>query len=173
MFAEPDYGPGRLLAADALEQLGYQAESGPWRNIYLTGALELREGVQGVGGRGRALTTALTVEQVFDALGVHLMAERVVDQRVLINWEFTDVGEKHALGLQNCALHHIAGRHEADADATLTLTKDLLGELLTSRATAIDAIGDGRLQIDGDVDALLVLFGALDQFDGAFAIVEP
>ncbi len=173
VFAEPDYEPGRLLAADALEQLGYQAESGPWRNIYLTGALELREGVRGVGGRGRALTTALTVEQVFDALGVHLMAERVVDQRVLINWEFTDVGEKHALGLQNCALHHIAGRHEADADATLRLTKNLLGELLTGRATAIDAIGDGRLQIDGDVDALLVLFGALDQFDGAFNIVEP
>ena len=92
---------------------------------------------------------------------------------MLINWEFTDVGEKHALGLQNCALHHIAGRHAADADATLRLTKNLLGELLTGRATAIDAIGDGRLQIDGDVDALLVLFGALDQFDGAFNIVEP
>ena len=173
VFADPDYEPGRLLQADTLEQLGYQAESGPWRNIYLTGALELREGVRGVGGRGRALTTALTVEQVFDALGVHLMAERVVDQRVLINWEFTDVGEKHVLGLQNCALHHIAGRHEADADATLRLTKNLLGELLTGRATAIDAIGDGRLQIDGDVDTLLVLFGALDQFDGAFNIVEP
>lgn len=173
VFAEPDFVPGRLLAADALEQLGYQAESGPWRNIYLTGALELRAGVRGAGGRGRAITTGLTVEQIFDALGVRLMAERVVDQRVLINWEFTDVGEKHVLGLQNCALHHTAGRHQEGADATLTLTKNLLGELLTGRVTAIDAIGDGRLQIDGDVDALLVLFGALDQFDGAFNIVEP
>ena len=101
------------------------------------------------------------------------MAERVVDQRVLINWEFTDIGEKHALGLANCALHHIAGRHETDADATLRLTKDLLGELLTGRTTAADAVGDGRLEIDGDAEALLVLFSALDQFDGSFNIVEP
>ena len=173
VFADPDFEPGRLLQADTLEQLGYQSESGPWRNIYLTGALELREGVRGVGGRGRALTTALTVEQIFDALGVHLIAEQVVDERVVVNWEFTDIGEVHVLGLQNCALHHIAGRHQADADATLRLTKDLLGELLTGRTTATDAIGDGRLQIDGDADALLVLFGALDQFDGSFAIVEP
>ena len=173
VFAEPDFQPGRLLAADALEQLGYQAESGPWRNIYLTGALELREGVRGMGGQGRALATALTVEQIFDALGVRLVAERVIDERLLINWEFTDVDEKHVLGLENCALHHIPGRHEARADATLRLAKNLLGEILTGRVTAMDAIGDGRLEIDGDADALLVLFGALDQFDGAFNIVEP
>ena len=173
VFADPDYEPGRLLQADTLEQLGYQAESGPWRNIYLTGALELREGIRGVGGRGRAITTALTVEQIFDALGVRLMAERVIDKRVLINWDLTDVGERHVLGLQNCALHHIEGRHVADADVTLRLTKSLLGELLTGRATALDAIADGRLEIDGDADAVGALFGALDQFDGAFAIVEP
>ncbi len=173
VFAEPDFEPGRLLAADALEQLGYQAESGPWRNIYLTGALELREGVRGVGGGGRALTTALTVEQIFDALGVRLIAERVIDQRLVINWEFTDIDEKHVLGLENCALHHISGRHEAQADATLKLTKNLLGEILTGRVVALDAVGDGRLEIDGDSDALLVLFGTLDQFDGAFNIVEP
>ncbi len=173
VFADPDFEPGRLLQADTLEQLGYQSESGPWRNIYLTGALELREGVQGVGGRGRALTTALTVEQIFDALGVHLVAQQVVDQSVVINWEFTDIGELHVLGLANCALHHIAGRHEPDADATLRLSKDLLGELLTGRATAVEAVGDGRLEIDGDAEALLILFGALDQFDGSFNIVEP
>ena len=173
VFAEPDYEPGRLLQADTLKQLGYQAESGPWRNIYLTGALELRQGSRALGGGGRAMTTALTVEQIFDALGVRLMAEQVVDQQVLINWEFTDIGEQHILGLQNCALHHIAGRHHAEADATLTLTKNLLGELLTGRTTAAEAVGDGRLEIDGDAEALMVLFGALDQFDGSFNIVEP
>ncbi len=173
VFADPDFEPGRLLQADTLEQLGYQSESGPWRNIYLTGALELREGVQGLGGRGRALTTALTVEQIFDALGVHLIAEQVVDQSVVINWEFADIGEVHVLGLANCALHHIAGRHDPDADATLRLSKDLLGELLTGRTAAVEAVGDGRLEIDGDAEALLILFGALDQFDGGFNIVEP
>lgn len=32
----------RYICADALEQLGYQAHTGLWRNMYLTGALELR-----------------------------------------------------------------------------------------------------------------------------------
>ena len=104
---------------------------------------------------------------------MHLVAEQVVDQSVVINWEFTDIGELHVLGLANCALHHIAGRHEPDADATLRLSKDLLGELLTGRTTAVEAVGDGRLEIDGDAEALLILFGALDQFDGSFNIVEP
>jgi alkyl sulfatase BDS1-like metallo-beta-lactamase superfamily hydrolase len=45
VFADPDNQAAKDLQADALEQLGYQAESGPWRNFYLTGAKELREGV--------------------------------------------------------------------------------------------------------------------------------
>jgi alkyl sulfatase BDS1-like metallo-beta-lactamase superfamily hydrolase len=45
IFADPNNKQARDLQADALEQLGYQAESGPWRNFYLTGAKELRDGV--------------------------------------------------------------------------------------------------------------------------------
>src|SRR5699024_12368201 len=30
------------LQAESFEQMGYQAESGPWRNFYLSGAQELR-----------------------------------------------------------------------------------------------------------------------------------
>ena len=104
---------------------------------------------------------------------MRLNADRVQGLRVTLNWEFTDSGEQHVLGLENCALHHIAGRHLDDADATLTLTKTLLGELLTGRTTLMDAMGDGRLVIDGDADAVLTIFGALDRFDGRFGIVEP
>lgn len=46
VFADPDNRTAHELQADALEQLGYQAESGPWRNFYLTGAQELRSGVK-------------------------------------------------------------------------------------------------------------------------------
>jgi alkyl sulfatase BDS1-like metallo-beta-lactamase superfamily hydrolase len=45
VFADPDNQPARDLQADALEQLDYQSESGPWRNFYLTAAKELRDGV--------------------------------------------------------------------------------------------------------------------------------
>jgi len=173
VFADPSNEQGRLLQADTFEQLGYQSESGPWRNFYLTGAQELRSGKPGAGGVGRGMTNALTIEQIFDALAVRLKAEEVAGKRAVINWRFTDIDEEHILGLDNCALHHTAGRLDADADATLTLTKRLLGEILTRQASIPDALADGTLQIDGDAEAVLTVLGALDQFDAAFAIVEP
>ncbi|MFQ5557615.1 MAG: alkyl sulfatase dimerization domain-containing protein, partial [Acidimicrobiales bacterium] len=185
VFADPTNREARTLQADALEQLGYQAESGPWRNFYLTGAMELRDGVpDGPRGRGRAMTDALTVEQIFDALGVRLIAEAVEGRQVVLNWRLIDsrpagdhiageAVEEHVLGLANCALHHTPGRLDPGADATLTLTRRLLGELLTGRTTAADAIEAGTLTVEGDVEAPLIVFGALDTFDDAFAIVEP
>jgi alkyl sulfatase BDS1-like metallo-beta-lactamase superfamily hydrolase len=46
VFADPNNKAAKELQADVLEQMGYQAESGPWRNFYLTGAKELREGLK-------------------------------------------------------------------------------------------------------------------------------
>src|SRR5204862_3251178 len=45
VYAEPDNAEARALCADALEQMGYQAESATWRNAFLYGAQELRHGV--------------------------------------------------------------------------------------------------------------------------------
>ncbi|MET0985428.1 MAG: alkyl sulfatase dimerization domain-containing protein, partial [Steroidobacteraceae bacterium] len=42
VFSDASNGSARSLLADAYEQLGYQAESAIWRNIYLVGAAELR-----------------------------------------------------------------------------------------------------------------------------------
>ena len=47
VFADPTHTEARELQAAALEQLGYGAENGTWRNFYLTGALELRGGTVG------------------------------------------------------------------------------------------------------------------------------
>ena len=76
VFADPENTAARELQADALEQLGYQAESGPWRNFYLTGAQELR---QGVGTKVTTGTTAspdtiraMPLDLFFDYLGVRL-----------------------------------------------------------------------------------------------------
>ena len=47
VFAEPDNAAALELQAAALEQLGLGAENATWRNFFLTGARELREGSQG------------------------------------------------------------------------------------------------------------------------------
>src|SRR3546814_3884158 len=79
VFAEPDNQDARNLQADALEQLGYQAESGPWRNFYLTGAKELREGVTQLPTPNTAspdIVRSMTPEMFFDYLGVRLNGDR-------------------------------------------------------------------------------------------------
>lgn len=44
VFADADNEDARQLLAKTYDQLGYQSESAPWRDIYLTGAYELRHG---------------------------------------------------------------------------------------------------------------------------------
>ncbi len=174
VFADPENAAARDLQADALEQLGYQAESATWRNAFLMGAQELRNGTpprrRGQGGR---FISALTIDMIFDAIAVRLRSEDVAGEHVVTNWHFTDVDERWVLTLENQALHHISGRHDPDAAVTLTLTKDVLGRLLGNETTFADAAGAGEVTLDGDPAALLAIFGNLDVFESNFAIVEP
>jgi alkyl sulfatase BDS1-like metallo-beta-lactamase superfamily hydrolase len=176
VFAEPDNRDARELQADALEQMGYQAESGPWRNFYLTGAMELRaegEPPPGPGRAGGGLMGALSVAQIFDALGVRLNGDAAAGKRITINWRFTDLGEDHVLGLENSALHHVPGRHADDAAASVSLPKAVLGQILAGATTFPDQVAAGAVELDGDVNALVELFGCLDRFAGWFPIVTP
>jgi Alkyl sulfatase dimerisation len=50
----------RALQADVLDQLGYQSEAGTWRNLYLPGAIELRDGVLDIPFDGSNATITLT-----------------------------------------------------------------------------------------------------------------
>ncbi len=79
VFADPTNREARELAADALEQLGYQVESATARNAYLQGAFELRNGVPNLpGGSGAApdIVRSLPLDMYFDFMGVRLTATR-------------------------------------------------------------------------------------------------
>lgn len=173
VFAEPDFEPARLLQADAFEQMGYQAESGPWRDSYLTGALELRTGMKGLGRLGdRAISGQLDVDMLVELIGVRLRAEALEGERVEINWHFTDVDEHHAIGLDNCAIHHRPDTTLEAADASVSSSKVQLASVIKGELDV-----DGFLEADGvtvDVDEpVRTLLGNLDQFSGQFGIVEP
>jgi len=173
VFADPGNDKARLLQADAMEQLGYQSESGPWRDSYLMGAMELRTGSKGLGMGFGAVSDQLTVEMLFDLLGVRLVADRVSGKKLDINWHFTDVDEHHLLGVDNCALHHRPGVSEDHVDAAVSLTKADLAAVLRGDSDIEALIGADGVGVDGDADALRVIFGALDEFSGLFGIVEP
>ncbi len=176
VFADPSNLEARRLQADALEQLGYQAESSTFRNAYLMGAQELRQGPPppaNTAARARGLLLAMTVEQVFDVMAIRLKSELVGGKKLSVNWTFTDIGEEWILELSNRTLHATRGRRAADAAVGLTLSRATLLSIVNQETTFIDAIQGGQIAIEGDAAALLEIFGNLDSWPSTFAIVEP
>lgn len=176
VFADPANAEARHLQADALEQLGYQAESGPWRGFYLTAAMELRNPRPpsptprpGASGQVRALPA----EQLLDSLSVRLNGPKAGAKRYTFNVSFTDTGETYLLSLENAVLHHARGKKSAKPDASLTITKPAFAELVLHEKK-LDALIAAKLaSVDGDAAALVDFVELLDIFDFWFEIVMP
>ena len=180
VFADPDNVAARQLQADALEQLGYQAESSTFRNAYLTGAQELREGPprpSNVNVRGRNLVREMTIEQVFDALAIRARSEDLGGVSVHVNWVFTDLvkaGDGHwCLEVSNRTLHATRGRLRSTATCTVRTTRPCFLEIVSQSTTFADALTAGDVELEGDAMALLTVLGNLDAFTAGFPIVEP
>jgi len=176
VFADPANRAARELGADALEQLGFQAEAATWRNAYLVGAMELRNGVPKVPGNNTAnadTLKALNNEMLFDFLGVRLNAAKAEGKTMVINWSFTDSNQRIALNLDNSALTYVAGKQVPNADATVTLARGTLDAVTQQRTTFADAVKAGLVKIDGDPRKLDELMSMLDTFKVMFEVVEP
>jgi alkyl sulfatase BDS1-like metallo-beta-lactamase superfamily hydrolase len=175
VFADPENREARELQADALEQLGYGAENATWRNFFLMGAAELREGVTGTPTPAAPpdVLAQLSVEQILDAMAIRLDGPRAWDAELTINWIVTDPDERHLLRLENAVLNHRADRHDPDADATLTIERRALNEMLGKEADLAELAESGRLRVEGDGMKLAELLGLLEDPDPAFPIVTP
>ena len=110
VFADPTNQAARQLQADALEQLGYQAESGPWRSFYLTGAQELRNGTPSLPGIRGAVSVdvmqAMTPTMVLDNCAVKLNGPRAAEHQLVFDVEFIDRGETYQVIVANGTLRH-------------------------------------------------------------------
>ncbi|WP_236054025.1 alkyl/aryl-sulfatase [Pseudomonas arcuscaelestis] len=176
VFAEPGNQAAKNLQADALEQLGYQAESGPWRNFYLTGAQELRNGVQKLPTPDTAspdTVKAMDLDLFFDYLAMRLKGPEVEGKRITLNLDFTDLKQKYTLEMVNGVLNHTEGMQSKDADATITLTRDTLNNLMLKQTTLKDAKGSGDIKVEGNEGKLEELMSYMDNFDFWFNIVTP
>lgn len=181
VFADPTNAEARRLGAAALEQLGYAAESATWRNAYLLGALELRQGRPDTTARAPVspdLVRAMSLDLFFDYLAVRLDGEKAEGQRFVLNWLFPDGDDpararRYVLTLQNCALTYLAERQSEHPDATVTLARPVLDRLVLRELTIGDAIDRGLVAIAGDRAAVARLFGLLDDFALMFDVIEP
>ena len=176
VFADPSNAAARALGADALEQLGYAAESATWRNAYVLGAAELRRGPAGAVTRAAVspdIVRAMSPELFFDYLGVRLDAEKAEGRRMGIDWVFPDLGRRYAMTLDHCALTCLADREGDGADATVTLERPVLDRLVLRETGLADAVERGLVRIDGDAGRVAELFDLLDDFRLMFEVVEP
>ena len=176
VFAEPDNTAARELAADAMEQMGYQAESATWRNAYLFGAQELRRGMTippAPARAGKDIVRNLNLDLFFDFLGVRLNGDKAEGKTIVVNWAFPDTSERYALTLQNCALTYLADRHAEAADATVTLDRAVLNRVILRELALPEAMAQGLVMIEGNPMKVAELFGLFDDFTMAFEIVEP
>src|SRR6516164_9748108 len=176
VFADPDNAAARALLADTLEQLGYAAESSTWRNAYLFGAQELRQGMPKTPPRPlmpRATLAALRTEQLWDVLGVRLNGPKAEGKHIVLNWTFTDTHERFVLTLENCALTYGEGVQADDADAGFTLMRGTLDEVIAKQTSFTDAVAAGRIEVAGNPLRLAELMGLMDEFPRMFEIVEP
>jgi alkyl sulfatase BDS1-like metallo-beta-lactamase superfamily hydrolase len=178
VFASPDDAEAKELLARAYDQLGYQAESGVWRSVYLTGAQELRRGQPDLAGLDTRfagdILARIPLEQFFAAMATRLNGPKAAEaDPVTLNFVFTDVGETHVLNLENAVLHHWQREADPDAAATVKLTRPMFLKMGTGAVGLRDFIFSDELDVEGSRMALLSFFGLLDRPDPSFAIVTP
>ncbi|QLR77626.1 MBL fold metallo-hydrolase [Citrobacter freundii] len=176
VFADPSNKEARNMEADALEQMGYQAESGPWRNFYLTGAQELRNGVvKGATPNTASPDTvkAMSPEMFFDYLAVHINGEKAANAQAVFNVDLGADGGKYKLELENGVLNHSADAQASNADASITLNRATLNKIILKEESLKQAEEKGDVQISGNHAKLDEFLGYLDSFDFWFNIVTP
>ncbi len=175
VFANPSNEAARLLQADTLEQLGYQAEAGTWRNAYLVAARELRDGVlkPPTSSQGSDLVRGMSLELLFDFIALRLDHRKVDGLAVAIGLEFTDLNETWALELSNAVLNNTRGRVLKHPDVKLTLTRPVFLSMLLGGKRLPDLVQGGAVRLEGDAKAFGVVFGNLETFDPYFNIVTP
>jgi len=176
IFAEPENIAARALAADAMEQLGYQAESATWRNAYLYAAQELRHGLAKLPQRALLspdLISGLSTDVFFDFIAMRLIPEKAAGRIWRFNWHFTDTDEKIAQNLENSTLTHVLGKEFDQPDVSVTTTRAIFDAVAMKQVTFAETVMSGQSKLAGDVLKLKALFDMLDNFELMFEVVTP
>ena len=175
VMADPEHIEGRALLADTFEQLGYQSESAPWRNFYLCGALELRNGLPeskpfaASGG----IAAGMPIENFFQVLAVRLLPEAALDLDLRIELVFTDLDSRYLLSVRHSVLNYFKDAKHLQPQITLTINSLDFKNLLTGATDAAALLDNKRLEIDGDASRLLSLRDLFDQFVRRYPLVTP
>lgn len=175
VFAEPDNIDARELLSDTYKHLGYSAESGPWRNFYLTGAQEVLKDrpasvIQLVNERSIA---ALENDMLMDYFGIQINGSLSSGKAATVNIRMTDTGEVMAIMLSNGALSHRIGTLDRNADLSIELKKIDFVRLMLGTETMDKLLTSGRIKTKGDIKTMEIIISSMDKANPDFNIVLP
>ena len=175
VFAQPDNQEAADLLADIYTQMGYMAESGSWRNFYLTGAQELRGGIAKLPTPNTSspdMLKALPLDLFFDLLAVRLNGPKAAKKDRKLNFVVTDTGEKALLIISNGTLHHRMDQSDDDAPSFNISSSGLIA-LNAKQKTTAQLMKDGEISIDGSKLAVKGFFDLIEEPEYWFEIVRP
>lgn len=179
VFADPSNQDARNLLADAYEQMGYQAESGPWRNFYLTGANELRFGVKELPAPSTAgpdMIKGMTLDLYLNYIAMKFIGTDPDAQKMKYNFNLIlpDVNQKAVLIVENGVVTPRVGSNlKKDVTATITANRSDLDKTTMGQASFEELVSSGAIKVEGDADAFNNFLTKLDKFNFWFNIVVP
>jgi alkyl sulfatase BDS1-like metallo-beta-lactamase superfamily hydrolase len=175
LFSDESHAPARTLQAVTLEQIGFGAENGTWRNAFLSGAHELRHGQFGTPAAAAApdIMGALTVEQIFGSIGIRIDGPRAWSEHIVLSWVITDERTTHVIELRNGTLNQRRTDAPRAGTTTFTLSRAALIGLVTGSVDLAVALSEGTVACEGNPADLGRLVDLLAPVDPNFAIVTP
>ncbi len=175
VMAQPDNQKAKDLMADALTQLGYQAENGQWRNFYLTGAKELRNGVKELPVTNTSspdIVGSMTIPMYLDFVAIHVDGMKAAGKKISMNFSLTDTKEDYSVTLENGVLNYHKKLLD-DADLTIKTTREDFNDVLLGKTTLKDMVGSGEASLDGDSAKFDEFRSVLVEFDPWWPVMTP
>jgi alkyl sulfatase BDS1-like metallo-beta-lactamase superfamily hydrolase len=173
VFADADHTAARQLLARTHRQMGYQAESAIWRNMYLVAARELEQGppTRGAQTQSADLVAATPTSYILDLLAVRLNPERLGNRRYAFNLVFPERNERFAVTISNGVLVHERDQTVAGAP-TITSPRAVFLQAMATQSMA-RAVLSGQIRIEGARRSLEGLGDVFDTPDPNFSVVTP
>ena len=176
VFAQPDNRDARAALASAYDQMGYQAESGAWRNYYLAAAASLRgNAVESISGNGqsRSFVSAIPTGVFFDALATRFDATKGAGLKGTFQFILPDSKEAVAVVVGGGVEFPRYGVTDPAPTATITIGRGTLDDVMLGQAQFPALMQSGAIKIDGDRMAFLSWFALHPPQDPRFNIVVP
>lgn len=174
VYAEPNNSAGKDLLAAVFEQLGYQYESASMRNVFLSSAQELRNGVPVIGaprGTSPSLARAMTTAQWWDAVAIRVDSSKADAFNFTINFITPDTGQRFVIEMSGGTLTNIEGYTAENVDATITMNRSDLEAVIMGQATLASQLQAGIGSVEGNQGVLLQLASVLVDFSPGFEVM--